>query len=229
MRVSRVRVIPAQVVEGVELQVDADLVVLKSNQGESQTRVAAEPELERDVKGVHRGAAGNNLRGEGLTAITVAVTARATLVEQVGQLRDVANHLGITSLLASLLSEFIPDMHPVTVLLVDALPSYLNFNIVNQIVTNPVEPTELSTRAIRRLKRYLRQSGLKVHAVDQITIALNGASDLLAKVGSTVEGVLNRFHGKVSVPAIHNLKNKNTLPFGIFMKMYSIQNTFCSL
>jgi len=65
--------------------------------------------------------------------------------------------------------------------------------------------------------------------VDQITIALNGASDLLAKVGSTVEGVLNGFHGKVCVSAVHNLKNKNTLPFGIFMKMYSIQNTFYSL
>jgi hypothetical protein len=45
MRVGRVRVVPAQVVQGVELQVDADLVVLQSNQRQSQTWVAAEPEL----------------------------------------------------------------------------------------------------------------------------------------------------------------------------------------
>ena len=44
--------------------------------------------------------------------------------------------------------------------------------------------------------------------MDQITIALNGAGDLLAKVRSTVEGVFNGFHGKVGVTTIDNLKNK---------------------
>ena len=43
--VRRVRVVPANVVEGVELEVDADLVVLQSNQWQGETRVAAEPEL----------------------------------------------------------------------------------------------------------------------------------------------------------------------------------------
>ena len=80
VRVGGVGVVPAQVVQRVELQVDADLVVLEGNQGESQTRVAAEPELQRDVQGVHRGAAGNNLGGEGLTAIAVVVAAGSTLV-----------------------------------------------------------------------------------------------------------------------------------------------------
>ena len=50
---SRVRIVPAQVVEGVEFQIDTNFVVLKSDQGERKTRVAAEPELEGNVQGVH--------------------------------------------------------------------------------------------------------------------------------------------------------------------------------
>ena len=110
-----VRVVPAQVVQGIELEVDADLVVLQGNQRQSQARVAAEPELQRDVQGVHRGARGDDLGGERLTAIAVVVASRATLVDQVGQLRDVADHLGIASLLASLLSELVPDVQPIAV------------------------------------------------------------------------------------------------------------------
>jgi len=154
--VSRVRVVPAQVVEGVELEVDADLVVLEGDQGESKTRVAAEPELEGDVQRVHGGARGNDLRGEGLTAIAVIVAVGAALVEQVGELRDVADHLSITSLLASLLGEFVPDVEPVTILLVDALTSNLNFNVIDEVVANPVEPAELSARAVRGLEGNLR-------------------------------------------------------------------------
>ena len=48
-----VRVVPAHVVEGVELEVDADFVVLKGDQWQSKTWVAAEPELKWDVQGVH--------------------------------------------------------------------------------------------------------------------------------------------------------------------------------
>jgi len=48
------RVVPAEIVERLELEVNANLVVLKSNERESQTRVAIEPELERNVQGVLR-------------------------------------------------------------------------------------------------------------------------------------------------------------------------------
>ena len=148
VRVGGVGIVPAQVVQGVEFQVDADLVVLKGNQGESQTRVAAEPELQRDVQSVHRGAAGNDFGGEGLTAIAIIVAAGAALVQQVGEFRDVADHLGITSLFTSLLGEFVPDVEPVTILLVNALTTNFDFNVIDEVVTDPVEPTELSTRAV---------------------------------------------------------------------------------
>ena len=204
--VGGVRVVPAQVVQGIELEVDADLVVLQSNQRQSQTRVAAEPELQRDVQGVHRGARGDDLGGEGLTAIAVVVAARATLVDQVGQLRDVADHLGITSLLAGLLSELVPDVHPITILLVNALTTDLDLHVVDEVVTDPVQPAELGTRAVRRLQGNLRQSGLQVHAVNQITVALDGAGDLLAEVRGAVKRVLDGLHGEVRVAAVHDLK-----------------------
>ena len=204
-----VRVVPAQVVQGLELVVDAHLVVLERNERQSQTRVAAEPELQRDVQGVHRGARGDDLGRERLATIAIVVARRTTLVQEVRELRDVANHLGITGLLASLLGELVPDVHPVTVLLVDALTTDLNLNVVDEVVTDPVEPTELSARAVSRLESDLREGRLEVHAVDQITVALNRAGDLLAEVRGAVEGVLNRLHGKVGVTTVHHLKKRD--------------------
>jgi hypothetical protein len=46
----------AEVAEIVELEVDTHFMVLESNERESKTRVAAEPELERDVESVFRSA-----------------------------------------------------------------------------------------------------------------------------------------------------------------------------
>ena len=204
-----VRVVEAEVVQGVELEVDADLVVLQGNQGQSQTWVAAEPELQWDVQGVHGGARGDDLGRQWLTTIAVVVARRATLVDEVGELWNVADHLGITSLLAGLLSELVPNVKPVTVVLVDALTTDLNLNVVDEVVTDPVEPTELSTRAVGRLKGNLREGRLEVHAVDEITVALDRAGDLLAEVGSTVEGVLNRLHREVGVAAIHHLEKRD--------------------
>ena len=143
VRVRGVRVVPAQVVERVELEVDAHLVILEGDQRQSQTRVAAEPELQRDVEGVHRGARGDDLGGERLTAIAIVVARRATLVEEVRELGHVADHLGITGLLTRLLGKLVPDVKPITVVLVNALATDLNLDIVNEVVTDPVEPTEL--------------------------------------------------------------------------------------
>jgi len=204
-----VRVVEAEVVQGVELEVDADLVVLQGDQWQSQTWVAAEPELQWDVQSVHGGARGDNLRGQWLTTVAVVVARRATLVDEVGELWDVADHLGITSLLASLLSELVPNVKPITVLLVDALTTDLDLDVVDEVVADPVEPAELGARAVRVLQGNLRQSGLQVHAVDQITVALDGAGDLLAEVGSTVEGVLNRLHREVGVAAVHHLEKSD--------------------
>ncbi len=84
MGVRRGGVVPAEILESVELEVDAHFVVLEGDEGERETRVAAEPELEGDVESVHGGARSDGFRSEGFTAIAIIVAGRATLVEEVG-------------------------------------------------------------------------------------------------------------------------------------------------
>jgi hypothetical protein len=158
--------IEAEVADVVEGQVDTDLVVLEGDQRESKTRVAAEPELERDVESVLRSAVANLVGHVGLTRDAVIVASLATLHDEVGELGDVANHLGITGLLARLLGELIPDVEPLTIVLVNALTTDLELNLANKVVTNPVEPAELSTRAVRSEELNLGESGLEIHTVD---------------------------------------------------------------
>ena len=201
--------VPAQVAQVVELQVDAHLVVLEGDQRQSQTRVAVEPELERDVQRVLRGALLDLVRRVGGTRAAVVVAVLTTLHQAVHEHGDVTNHLGVASLLTGLLSQLVPDVQPVTVLLVNALATDLNLHVLDQTVTRPVEPAELGTRAVRRLERDLRQSGLQVHAVDQVTVALDRASDLLTEVRGTIERVLNGLHSEVGVATVHHLEERD--------------------
>ncbi len=203
-----VGVVPAQVAQFVELQPDLHLVVLQSNQRQGQTRVAAEPELQRDVQGVLRGAVahlGGGVRLHVAGAISIATL--TALHQQVHQLRHVTHHLGVTGLFAGLLAQLVPDVQPVTVVLVDLLTANLQVHVVDQVVTNPVEPAELSAAAVSALQSNLRQGGLQVHTVDQITVTADSALHLLAEVGGTVEGLLNGLHGEVSVATVHNLED----------------------
>jgi len=71
-------------------------------------------------------------------------------------LRNVANHLGIATLLAGLLGELIPDVEPLSVVLVNSLTTDLELDALDEVVANPVEPTELCTRSVRGLELNLR-------------------------------------------------------------------------
>ena len=158
--------VEAEVAEVVELEVDADLVVLEGDQRESKTRVAAEPELERDVESVLRGAVEDLGSGVGLATGAVIVARLTALDEEVSELGDVANHLGIAALLAGLLCELIPDVEPLAIVLVDALAADLELDALDEVVANPVEPAELRTRAVRCLEGDRREGGLEVDTVD---------------------------------------------------------------
>jgi hypothetical protein len=199
---------PAEVAELVEVDVDLDLVVLEGNEGEGKASVAVEPELEGDVEGVLRGARAALRRGVGLTtkAVIIATTVDANLGEGVNKLRDIANHLGVTGLLASGAGKLVPDVEPVTVMLVNALTTDLDLDVLDQVVANPVEPAELSTRAILSLEGNLGEGGLEVDTVDQITVAADGAGNTLTEVGDTIEGLLDRLHREVGVATIELLE-----------------------
>jgi len=201
--------VPAQVVQVVELKVNLDLVVLEGNQGQSQSRVAVEPELKRDVQSVLRGTLQDLRAGVGLTTVAGVVAVLTALGQQVNQLGYIANHLSIASLLSSLLGQLIPNLEPVTVVLVNLLSANLQLYVGNQVVTDPVQPAELSTRAIAGLEGYGRQSGLQVDAVNQVSVTGDCACYLLAEVGRAVEGLLNSLHGKVSVASVDDLEEGN--------------------
>jgi len=184
-------------------------VVLESNKRKSKARVAVKPELEGNVERVFRGTLGDLVKAVGYTRAAEGIAVLTALEEGVDKLGYIANHLGITGLLASLLGKLIPYVEPVAILLVNALATDLKLNGLDKIVTRPVEPAELGARAVRGLKGDLGEGGLEVHAIDQVTVALNSASDLLTEVRGTIERVLNGLHGKVGVTTVHNLEKCN--------------------
>ena len=75
--------VPAQVAELVELQVHAHLVVLQRNEGQRQARIAAEPELERDVESVLRRALAHLVRRIGLARRAEVVAVLTALHQQI--------------------------------------------------------------------------------------------------------------------------------------------------
>jgi len=115
-------------------------------------------------------------------------------------------------------------VQPVAIVLVNALAANLELNIVDKIVTNPVEPAERGARAVGGLESNLGKRGLEINTVDQITIALNRASYLLAKVGRAVERVLNRLHREIRVSTIYDLEKGD---LGITREIY-ILRTICN-
>ena len=159
---------PQALINGADIEIDLDLVILERNEGERETGVAVEPELERDVQRVLRRAHEVLVGRVGLAARAVIVAVLAALHDQVRQVRHVAHHLRVARLLARLLRELIPDVEPVAVVLVDALATDLNLHVLHQVVAHPVQPAELRTRAVRGLQGDLGERGLEVHAVDQI-------------------------------------------------------------
>jgi hypothetical protein len=201
--------VEAEVADVVEGQVDTNFVVLESNERESKTRVAAEPELEGDVESVFRGAVLDFVGGVGFTRRAVIIAGFTTLDEEVGELGNVTHHLGVTGLFTRFLGEFVPDVEPLTIVLIDTLTTDLEFNFADKIVANPVEPAELSTRAVRGEELYLGESGLEIHTIDQVTITLNSYGDLLTKARRTIERIFNGFHSEVGVTTIYNLEESD--------------------
>ena len=91
-------------------------------------------------------------------------------------------------------------------MLVDLLSADLELDVVDEVVTNPVEPAELGTRAVAGGERNRGESGLEVDAVDQVAVAADCACNLLAEVGRAVEGLLDRLHGEVCVAPVDHLE-----------------------
>ena len=198
---------PQALVNGADIKVDLDLVVLKSDEGEGETGVTAVPELEGHVEGgLGEGVAGSaNLAGGGSLARAINIVEGG--VSDVGELGGVADQSGVATALVNGQGELGPDVHPITVLAINALATDLNLNLRDELLTGEIKPTGINTVLSGGLHLLvdLGESNLQVSAVSQITIAGNGASDTATEVGLAVKSLLNGLHGKVGVAFVGNL------------------------
>jgi len=130
---------PEALTNRADVKVNLDLVVLESNEGEGKTGVAAEPEKKGNVEGgLREGAAGST----NLVGATSAGARSGDIGEggvgDVGKLSGVTNHLEVSALLLGGHGKLVPDVHPVTVLTVNALATNLNLNLGNHLLTNVI-------------------------------------------------------------------------------------------
>jgi hypothetical protein len=199
-----------------EVDVDANLVVLEGDEGDRKTGVAAEPELEGDVEGLGRGTTagdagdgGLRRRAGGIESDTVAALEEHEVVgvaDEGVERRDVARFRG----------ELGPDLHPVTILAINALAADFELNLLEEAVADVVEPAEALLRAgdvegtgRTRGEVNLGEHNLNVGLVHQIRIAVDDGNDTLVEVGLAVEGNFNGLHGKVSVALVEDLEKRD--------------------
>jgi hypothetical protein len=207
---------PQALINRADIKINLDLVVLESNQRESQTGVCAEPELKRNVQSGLR----KRVTGSANLTRSRRVTRRLNISERrigdEGKLSGVTNHLEITSLLFSCHGELIPDVHPVTILTVNSLTTNLDLNLSNELLTGEIQPTGIDTgvlagRVVSKTHKLvnLRQSNLEICSVSQVSVSGDDTLDSASKVGLTIESLLDRFDSKVSVSSVSDLPESN--------------------
>jgi hypothetical protein len=201
---------PQALLNGADIKVDLDLVILKSNEGKGQTGVAAEPELKGDIES----GLGESIAGSANLARSVGIARAINVVERgvsdEGQLSSVSDHLEVTALLLGRHGKLVPDVHPVTVLAINALATDLNLNLRDELLTGEVKPTGKNVAAsVLEGLANLGESNLKVSAVSQITITRDGAGHAATEVSLAIESLLDRLHSEVSVTLVGNLPESN--------------------
>jgi len=129
---------PQALVNGADIKVDLDLVVLKGDQGEGKAGVGAKPELKRHVQGgLRKGVAGGTHLAGG-QGVARGLNLRERGIGDEGKLGGVTNHLEVSALLLRSHCELVPDVHPVTVLAVNALATNLNLNLGDELFTGEI-------------------------------------------------------------------------------------------
>jgi hypothetical protein len=207
---------PQALINRADIKVDLDLVVLESNQRESQTRVGAEPELEGHVQSGLRESVSGGANLTGSQGVARRLNIRERGISDEGELSGVTNHLEITSLLLSSHGELIPDVHPVTILTINSLTTNLDLNLGDELLAGEIQPTSIDTSVGARgvvAKTHklvnLGQSNLEICSVSQVSVSGDDTLDSSSKVGLTVESLLNRFDGKVSISSVSDLPEGN--------------------
>ena len=199
----------AAVVVLLKLDVDAHLVVLEGNQRDRQARVAAVPELERDVQRLERGARAGQARVGGLRGGARGVQRNTRRVLQQHKVGGVANHVVERDLGADGLRQLRPDLHPVTVLAVNTGSADLDLDLLDQAVADVVQPAEAGSSLGGSVQVDLGQRDLDVRAVHQVGVTRDHGRDAAAEVRLAVKRHLNRLHREVGVALVEHLPERN--------------------
>ncbi len=205
----RSRAVPDLVVGAVdpllELNVDAHLVVLERDERDGEAGVAAEPELQRDVQRLRRGARARRAGVGELRARAGRVQRIAARILHQDEVVRVADHVVERRDGARILGELGPDLHPVAELAVDALAADFKLNDLDEAVADVVEPAEAGKTSSGGREVDRRENNLDVRPVHQVSVTVDDRRDTLVEVRLAVEGDLNGLHGEVGVPLEEHL------------------------
>ena len=129
---------PQALINRTNIKIDLDLVVLKGDQGEGKTGVGAKPELKRNVEGgLRKGVTGGtHLAGSLGVARTINISERG--ISDEGKLGGVTNHLEVSTGLLRGHGKLVPDVHPITILAVNALATNLNLNLGDELFSGVI-------------------------------------------------------------------------------------------
>ena len=191
-----------------ELDVDTHLVVLERDERDRQARVAAEPELQRDVERTRGRAGTGGARVRQLRASARGIQRIALAVLHQHEVVRVADHVVERLNRAHILGQLGPDLHPVAILAVDALSTDLELNRLDEAVSDVVEPAEAVQLADRR-EVDRRENHLDVRAVHQVGIAVDDGRHALVEVRLAVERHLNGLHREVRVTLVQDLPERD--------------------
>ena len=192
-----------------ELNIDADLVVLEGNQWDSKTWVSAEPELERDVEGLGWCTRSGSARVGELGTSARGIQGITTSVLHEDEIVGVTDHVVEGCNGTCILGELGPDLEPVAILSVNSLTSNLELNDLEQSVTDVVEPSESVQVGGTGCEVDCWENNLDVCAVHQVGVTVDDCSHTLVEVGLAVEGNLNGFHGEVCMALVKHLPEGN--------------------
>ena len=207
---------PQALINRADVKVNLDLVVLKGNKGKSKSGVGAIPELKRHVKSGLRKSIARSAHLAGSLGVARSIDISEGRISDKGKLGGVSNHLEVSSLLLGSHGELVPDVHPVSILAVNALTSNLNLNLSDELLSREIQPTSIdssgaSSSEVSSSHKLvdLGKSHLKVGAVSEITIAADGALHATTEIGLSVESLLDGFNSKVGVASVSNLPESN--------------------
>jgi len=98
--------------------------------------------------------------------------------------------------------ELRPDLHPVTILAVNALAADLKFDLLDEAVTDVAEPPETFGLSV---KRHLGKYNLNIRLVHKIGVTIDYSRYTLVKVSLAVKRHLNGLDSEVRVALVKDL------------------------